>query len=255
MTTGTKILSVDNFVNDFTIQVVNKMTKTPQADSNNSYCALANSDCPMLLEVAKLREEVNLLSELVRTDALTGLFNFRFFNETLQLEMERTRRGTQPLSMILLDIDHFKKFNDQWGHDIGNQALKHVASLIKLAVRKLDFPCRFGGEEFVILLPNTDLRQAVNVAERLREMIATTALENVANSDPLFLTASLGVDQFLASLSETSEAFTKRVDSLLYQAKSKGRNCVVHADLQVKALQESVTAEEKDALFNLLGDE
>jgi len=230
------------------------MTKIPQQNVDEIGCALGDDSCQVLLEVAKLREEVNVLSELVRTDALTGLFNFRFFNETLQLEMERTRRGTQPLSMILLDIDHFKKFNDQWGHDLGNQALKHVASLIKLAVRKLDFPCRYGGEEFVILLPNTDIRQAVNVAQRLREMIATTELD-VVGSPPLFLTASLGVDQFSAHLSETSELFIQRVDALLYKAKSDGRNCVVHADLAVKAQQQSVTAEEKAALFNFSDDE
>ncbi len=231
------------------------MTKTPQVDVNESGCALGNKNCEVLQEVARLRDEINVLSELVRTDALTGLFNFRFFNETLQLEMERTRRGTQPLSMILLDIDHFKKFNDQWGHDVGNQALKHVASLIKLAVRKLDFPCRFGGEEFVILLPNTDLRQAVNVAQRLREMIASTPLELSKNSDPLFLSASLGVDQFSSHLSETSESFIKRVDAWLYKAKADGRNCVIHADLTAKIQQESVTAEEKAALFNMLGNE
>lgn len=230
------------------------MTKTPQLDLSESVCSLGNNNCQVLQEIARLRDEVNLLSELVRTDALTGLFNYRFFNETLQLEMERTRRGTQPLSMILLDIDHFKKFNDQWGHDVGNQALKHVASLIKLAVRKLDFPCRFGGEEFVILLPNTDLRQAVNVAQRLREMIANTALEIAQNAEALSLTASLGVDQFSSNLSETSDAFVKRVDAWLYKAKADGRNCVVHADLSAKIQQESVTAEEKAALFNMLSE-
>lgn len=231
------------------------MTKIPQLNLDNTGCALGENTCQMLQEVARLREEVNLLSDLVRTDALTELFNFRFFNETLQLEMERTRRGTQPLSMILLDIDYFKKFNDQWGHDTGNRALKHIAMLIKLAVRKLDFPCRFGGEEFVILLPNTDLRQAVNVAQRLREMIATTPLEITDENESLFLTASLGVDQFSAQLSETSEGFIQRVDAWLYKAKTDGRNCVVHAELTTKNQQESVTAEEKAALLNLLGDE
>jgi diguanylate cyclase (GGDEF)-like protein len=231
------------------------MTKTPQINNDKYECELGNNNCPVLLEVAKLKGEINYLSELVRTDALTGLFNFRFFDETIQLEMERTRRGAQPLSMILLDIDYFKKFNDQWGHDLGNHALKHVASLIKLAIRKLDFPFRFGGEEFVILLPNTDLRQAVNVAERLREMIATTALDVEAASEPIYLTASLGVDQFLAHISETSESFIQRVDALLYKAKADGRNRVQHAEIVIKAQHESVTAEEKAALFNLLGDE
>jgi diguanylate cyclase (GGDEF)-like protein len=231
------------------------MIKAPLLNTDKINCPLGEESCQVLQEVIQLRDQVALLSELVRTDALTGLFNFRFFNEAIQLEMERTRRTTQPLSMILLDVDYFKKFNDHWGHDIGNQALKHVANLIKLAVRKLDFPCRFGGEEFVILLPNTDLRQAVNVAQRLREMIATTPIECNENSEPLSVTASLGVDQFSAQLSETSEAFIQRVDAWLYKAKAEGRNRVLHADFSAKVQQESVTPEEKEILFNLLGED
>jgi diguanylate cyclase (GGDEF)-like protein len=218
------------------------------------HCPNGDSTCHFLGEILELRNAVNSLTEMVRTDALTGLFNFRFFTETIALEMERTRRGTQPLSMIVLDIDHFKKFNDQWGHELGNHALVHIANLIKLAVRKLDFPCRFGGEEFVILLPNTDLRQAVNVADRLCGMIATTPLE-VAGQDSITITASLGVDQFASSNSESSEAFIHRVDTWLYKAKHRGRNQVAHPELVTALHNESVTMEEKDALFNLLSDD
>jgi diguanylate cyclase (GGDEF)-like protein len=214
-------------------------------------CPRGDSSCQFLSEIVELRKEVNSLTELVRTDALTGLFNFRFFNETIALEMERTRRGTQPLSMILLDVDHFKKFNDQWGHELGNHALVHIANLIKIAVRKLDLACRFGGEEFVILLPNTDLRQAANVAERLREMIASTPVE-ISGQAPIAITASVGVDQFTSFNTETSEAFVHRVDSWLYKAKHNGRNQVAYPDLMTKTQKESVTPEEKDALFNLL---
>lgn len=220
----------------------------------NLLCKRSDDTCQFLSEIVELRKEVNLLTELVRTDALTGLYNFRFFNETIALEMERTRRGTQPLSMILLDIDHFKKFNDQWGHELGNHALVHIAKLIKVAVRKLDFPCRFGGEEFVILLPNTDLRQAVNVAERLREMIATTPLE-IADQEAVGITASLGVDQFASTHSETSEAFMHRVDSWLYKSKHNGRNLVSYPDLNANIKIESVTQEEKNALFGVLGND
>jgi diguanylate cyclase (GGDEF)-like protein len=218
------------------------------------YCPRGDNSCHFLGEIIELRKTIDSLTEMVRTDALTGLFNFRFFTETLALEMERTRRGTQPLSMILLDIDHFKKFNDQWGHELGNYALVHIANLMKLAVRKLDFPCRFGGEEFVILLPNTDLRQAVNVADRLREMIATTPLE-VNGQDAIPMTASLGVDQFASSNTESSEAFLKRVDSWLYKSKHNGRNQVSYPDLNAAARLDSVTQEEKNALFSAVGNE
>ncbi len=218
------------------------------------YCPRGDSTCHFLGEIVELRKAVDSLTEMVRTDALTGLFNFRFFTETIALEMERTRRGTQPLSMILLDIDHFKKFNDQWGHELGNHALVHIANLIKLAVRKLDFPCRFGGEEFVILLPNTDLRQAVNVADRLCEMIATTPLK-LEGDESIAITASLGVDQFASSNSESSEAFIHRVDAWLYKAKHSGRNQVAHPELVTALHNESVSVEEKYALFNLLNDD
>jgi len=225
------------------------------SDKNNleSLSCAQGSACQFMGEITQLRQEVNSLTELVRTDALTGLFNFRFFNENLELEMERTRRSAQSLSMIILDIDYFKKFNDQWGHEIGNHALVHIAKLIKLAIRKLDLPCRFGGEEFVILLPNTQLHQAINVASRLCEMIAGTALE-LENTQKITITASLGVDQFGVHNNETTEAFIRRVDSWLYKAKNAGRNQVAHPDLIALQQKESVTLEEKDALFNLLND-
>ena len=219
------------------------------------HCLRGDSACHFLSEILELRKAVDSLTEMVRTDALTGLFNFRYFTETIALEMERTRRGTQPLSMIVLDIDHFKKFNDRWGHELGNHALVHIANLIKLAVRKLDFPCRFGGEEFVILLPNTDLRQAVNVADRLCEMIAGTPLE-IAGQDFITLTASLGVDQFASFNSESSEAFIHRVDSWLYKAKHNGRNQVAHPELpSANNRKECVTQEEKNALFSAVDNE
>lgn len=223
-------------------------TASDEKNTQNLLCTRSDDTCQFLSEIVELRKEVNSLTELVRTDALTDLYNFRFFNETISLEMERTRRSTQPLSMILLDIDHFKKFNDQWGHELGNHALVHIANLIKVAVRKLDYPCRFGGEEFVILLPNTDLRQAANVAERLREMIATTPLE-ILGSGVIRITASLGVDQFAAANSETSQAFVQRVDSWLYKSKHNGRNQVTYPELLTKTHIEPVTPEEKNALF------
>ncbi|RYY03064.1 MAG: GGDEF domain-containing protein [Gammaproteobacteria bacterium] len=228
-------------------------TVSNEKNEDNLLCARGDNSCDFLTEIVELRREVNVLTELVRTDALTGLFNFRFFNETITLEMERTRRGTQPLSMILLDIDHFKKFNDKWGHEIGNHALVHISNLIKVAVRKLDFACRFGGEEFVILLPNTDLRQAISVADRLREMIATVPLE-VADEQPISITASLGVDEFTSRNSETSELFIRRVDEWLYKAKNNGRNQVAHPNPRVVVQQDSVTQEEKSALFGAVGN-
>jgi len=219
-----------------------------EISAENLRCPYGENPCEFLDEITQLREKVYSLTELVRTDALTGLYNFRFFNETIALEMERARRGAQPLSMILLDIDHFKKFNDTWGHDVGNHALVHIANLIKIAIRKLDFGCRFGGEEFVILLPNTDLKQAVSVADRLREMIESVALD-LDGQGLINITASLGVDEFSSRNSESCETFIRRVDAWLYKAKQLGRNQVSFPAPSVNSKSDSVSQEEKNALF------
>lgn len=214
-------------------------------------CPLGDASCRFLQELSTLRQEVDVLKEQVRTDALTGLYNFRFFSDALPLEMERASRSFQPLSLIVLDIDHFKGFNDRWGHEVGNKALSHVAQLIALTIRKLDFACRFGGEEFVILLPNTDLRQAANAAERLREIIANTPLVQEQNS--ISITASLGVDEYRGNHSDSPEGFLERVDAWLYQAKHAGRNCVKGPVIELADVSTTVTAEEKDALFGAFG--
>lgn len=219
------------------------------SSNSGASCPSENSPCQYLQELQSLRAEICLLKEQVRTDALTGLYNFRFFSDTLPLEMERSRRSFQALSLIVLDIDHFKKFNDTWGHELGNHALMLVANLISLTIRKLDYACRFGGEEFVVLLPNTDLRQAKNVAERLREAIQNTPL--VHNGRSLSVTASLGVDEFRNYHSDSPETFLKRVDSFLYDAKRDGRNCVKSPEVKINS-SSTVTPDEKDALFNFV---
>lgn len=214
-------------------------------------CPIGDVSCRFLQELSSLRQEVDVLKEQVRTDALTGLYNFRFFSDALPLEMERASRSFQPLSLIVLDIDHFKGFNDRWGHEVGNKALSHIAQLIALTIRKLDFACRFGGEEFVILLPNTDLRQSINVAERLREIIANTPLTQ--DRDSIAITASLGVDEYRGNHSDSPEGFLERVDTWLYQAKHAGRNCVKGPVIEPADVSTTVTTEEKDALFGMFG--
>lgn len=208
-------------------------------------CPVGEVHCPYLAELHQLRREIDFLTEQVHTDALTGLYNFRYLNEALPVEMERTRRSGQTMALILLDIDHFKHFNDQWGHELGNQALVHVARLINLALRKPDLSCRFGGEEFVMILPNTDLVQAAGVAERLRAIIASTPLGNDGQQIPL--TASLGVDEFKFQHPDTPESLLRRVDNWLYAAKSQGRNRIACPELTAGIA--AVTAAEKDALF------
>lgn len=212
-------------------------------------CPKGDQSCGYLTEILHLREEVSRLSEQVRTDALTGLYNFRFFTEGLAFEMERTRRSTQTMSLIILDVDHFKVFNDRWGHELGNKALVHIAQLINITIRKLDLACRFGGEEFVIILPDTELYQAINVAERLRESIASTPIL-IEGGDSVLITASMGVDSFTAKDTDSADGLLQRTDVWLYRAKHNGRNCLAHPTPEdTPSPKVSVTHEEKAALF------
>lgn len=218
------------------------------SDSALPVCPLGKQDCPFIEELTEIRSSLDELSELVRTDQLTGLANYRSFCQLLEQEMERTQRSGQPTSLIMLDIDYFKQVNDRWGHEVGNQALLHIARLMLQTVRRLDTPCRYGGEEFAVILPNTDLGAALPVAERLRQIIAETPLS--LGDQQLELTASLGIGTFQLGEKSRPEELVQRADHYLYQAKQEGRNQVRHPELPKAEL---VSRDEKDALFNLFG--
>lgn len=190
-------------------------------------CPAGDDKCTNISEVNRLQEEVKQLAALVRTDELTRLFNFRYFNQALSLEMERTRRSGQPTCLIMLDLDHFKAINDAYGHEAGNVVLRHISSLIKKTVRRLDIPCRYGGEEFTIILPDTTLRQGVRFANRLRLIIENSPAK--ANDALLGIEASFGVDVYRKGDQVTEKEFVEQVDSYLYLAKQEGRNKVCHS--------------------------
>jgi diguanylate cyclase (GGDEF)-like protein len=217
------------------------------SDVEKPDCPVGEAECSLIDELAELRREGVELKELVHTDTLTGLFNYRHFRLALEQEMERTHRTGQPTSLVLLDLDHFKGINDTWGHEVGNRALRQSAALLRAMVRKIDIPCRYGGEEFALILPGTQLPFAVNVSERLRESIAATPLQ-MKNEEVRF-TASLGADVYLAGHEDTPESFVQRVDKLLYRAKEEGRNRVCHSELRYLKPDTEVSPEEKRALF------
>ncbi len=229
------------------------MKKDFIAIENSSATCASGVACLYQEMIQNLQLEVDTLKQQAQTDALTGLYNFRFFADALPREMERAQRSLQPMSMIMVDIDYFKRLNDEWGHEIGNQALVHIAQLIYQTIRKLDFACRFGGEEFVVILPNTDLRQSIYVANRIREAIEITPLVLDAQTVPI--TASLGVDEYRANHADSVDGFIERVDTWLYQAKHAGRNKVMHPDVRFEtSLETNVTPSEKDALFGAFSD-
>jgi diguanylate cyclase (GGDEF)-like protein len=167
----------------------------------------------------KLKIMINELDQLARTDELTGAWNRRRFEETVETEMDRLRRYGQRLSLMILDVDHFKKINDLYGHSIGDQVLIDLSNTIRSSLRASDSLTRWGGEEFVILCPNTTAEIVSNLAERLRKEISSIKFQEVGN-----ITLSFGVAE--CGSEETWEQWLHRADEALYLAKSGGRDQV-----------------------------
>ena len=171
----------------------------------------------LLLGAALLQEKIGRLNLQAQTDALTGLANRRAMQEALSLWQE----AGKAFAVVSMDIDHFKRVNDTFGHGVGDETLRAVANLMKQNSRSNDLPCRVGGEEFILLLPESSLRTAIEVAERLRVSIETEAIDTVGH-----ITISLGVALWRPG-GVSVAAVLERADQLLYQAKQSGRNRVV----------------------------
>ncbi|MEE8057256.1 MAG: GGDEF domain-containing protein [Pseudomonadales bacterium] len=215
-------------------------------------CPVGENQCLVIDQAIALRDEVVQLMEQVRTDTLTGLFNFRHLRLALEQEMERTRRTDQSTALIMVDLDYFKRVNDNWGHEVGNQALVSTAEVIRQTTRRPDIPCRYGGEEFTVILPSTDLITGIQVAERIRLKIEQTPV--LADGRDIKLTASFGVDIFASHQDDTPEQLIRRVDQSLYRAKESGRNCVCHGVGDIRS-GASMSHEERDLLAGFFGDE
>lgn len=210
-------------------------------------CPLGATSCSIIDELAGIRTEVRALRAQSQRDELTGLYNFRYFRNALDQEMERSRRSLLPTALIMLDLDHFKQVNDRHGHEAGNLVLRQTAEQIGRHLRKLDLGCRYGGEEFAIILPNTQLGQAIEAAERLRQMRASEPAL-LADGTRLQVTASLGVAIFRGTEYLSREAFVELADRELYRAKAEGRNRVCSTG-PAKSIATEVTMDEKRALL------
>ncbi|TAK90583.1 MAG: diguanylate cyclase [Burkholderiaceae bacterium] len=184
---------------------------------------------------AALRDSEERYRELSITDALTGLYNSRHFWEQLNLEMERAQRYGTPLSLILLDVDHFKQLNDTYGHLVGDHVLGTLGSVIRRNLRSPDSAYRYGGEEFALILPETSLEGALATAERLRTEFALSPLSGDLGCKGLTSTVSIGVTNHGAN--DTPHSFVKRADQAVYDAKHRGRDTVVGMDVTVTARQ------------------
>ncbi|MBC3374442.1 diguanylate cyclase [Pseudomonas sp. SWRI92] len=175
---------------------------------------------------ADLRRAQEALELIATHDSLTGLANRRLFERALDIEFGRGARQRSPLSLIMLDIDFFKRYNDTYGHVAGDHCLAEVATVLRNCChRKADLAVRYGGEEFAVLLPDTNLQGAMALAEQIRRSVIDKHITHSASPSG-YLTVSLGCYAFVPSSLDSTEAFIQRADAALYQAKHSGRNCV-----------------------------
>jgi two-component system cell cycle response regulator len=173
----------------------------------------------------RLRDNVQMSIEMAITDALTGLYNRRYMESHVGTLVEQATTRGKPLTVLILDIDYFKAINDGWGHDAGDDVLREFALRIRKSIRGIDLACRYGGEEFVVVMPETDMAVATVVAERLRRRIATEAFQIQQGARKIDVTISVGI----AALGpgDNPAAVIKRADQALYRAKRDGRNRVI----------------------------
>jgi diguanylate cyclase (GGDEF)-like protein len=171
------------------------------------------------LKKSALQADYESLAQRAMHDGLTGVFNRKKFEEIAELVTAKAQRYSTPLSLIMLDVDHFKEINDTYGHTAGDRVLKELAELVESNLRRADSFARWGGEEFIILVPENGLQEAANLAEKLRKVIESTDFRYVGS-----LTCSFGVAQMNGS--ESLSQVTERADEALYTAKDEGRNCV-----------------------------
>jgi two-component system cell cycle response regulator len=176
----------------------------------------------------RLRDNVQLSMEMAITDALTGLHNRRYMESHLAALVEQAHARGKPLSLLVIDIDFFKSINDTHGHDAGDEVLREFAIRLKKSIRGIDLACRYGGEEFVIVMPETDMAVAAVVAERIRRRIASDPIAVSHGTTAVPVTISIGLAALAAS-TDNAAAIVKRADQALYRAKRDGRNRVVAA--------------------------
>ena len=203
-------------VNDFLIRPIDR----------NELLARARSQVRKRRYTERLRDNVQASIEMAITDALTGLFNRRYMESHLGTLIEQASARGKPLATLVIDIDYFKAINDNHGHDAGDDVLRDFALRIKRSIRGIDLACRYGGEEFVLVMPETDMAVAAMVAERLRRRIAAEPFAIQQGSRVVPVTISIGIAA-LRDKDDTAASVLKRADQALYRAKRDGRNRVV----------------------------
>jgi diguanylate cyclase (GGDEF)-like protein len=201
-----------------------------------------------LKTIVELQEENALLRSMALIDNLTGLYNNRFFHLQLETEMARTRRTGLPCCLLMIDLDNFKMINDTLGHLEGDRFLIQVARTFSQSVRAIDIVCRYGGDEFVAILPSTRIFVAIRIANRFKK-----AVSEIPGASGYNVSASIGISEFTVSSPWDVNDFIQAADSAMYDAKSKGRNQVSTRGRYISINQglESVNPEERKAIFSV----
>ena len=201
-----------------------------------------------LKTIVELQEENALLRSMALIDNLTGLYNNRFFHLQLETEMARTRRTGLPCCLLMIDLDNFKMINDTLGHLEGDRFLIQVAQTFSQSVRAIDIVCRYGGDEFVAILPSTRIFVAIRIANRFKK-----AVSEIPGASGYNVSASIGISEFTVSSPWDVNDFIQAADSAMYDAKSKGRNQVSTRGRYISINQglESVNPEERKAIFSV----
>jgi diguanylate cyclase (GGDEF)-like protein len=209
-------------------------------------------DEDLLKKIIELHEENAHLRSVALTDSMTGLYNNRFFRIQLDTEMARTRRTGFPCCLLMIDLDNFKKINDTLGHLEGDRFLIQAAKSFTQCVRATDIICRYGGDEFVAILPSTRLFVAIRIANRLKK-----AVPEIPGATGCNVSASIGIAEFTVSSPWDADEFIQAADTAMYDAKSKGKNQVSIKGryVRIKTGLESVSPEERDAIFSAYGNE
>jgi two-component system cell cycle response regulator len=203
-------------VNDYLIRPIDK----------NEMLARVRTQIKKKRYTERLRDNANKSIEMAITDALTGLNNRRYMETHLASLVEQAAARGKPIAALILDIDYFKAVNDRYGHDAGDDVLREFSLRIRKSIRNIDLACRYGGEEFVIVMPETDMAVATMVAERIRRRIATEPFAIQQGAHNLEVTISIGIAA-IGDEGDTAAAILKRADTALYRAKRDGRNRVV----------------------------
>ncbi len=198
----------------------NIYTKKPISDHDIKFFTMLANQAGLAIENSRLYE---MVVERSQTDSLTGLWNHGFFQKTLTIEIERTRRLGQYLSLLYLDIDNFKQLNDTCGHQHGDMMLQEVAKILKESARGQDCTCRYGGEEFAAILTNTNRDQSYEIAERIRKRIEGYEFPSPSGVGHLKLTVSIGLATFPTN-AQDKENLIALADKAMYQAKTNGKN-------------------------------